>query len=119
MVGTVRVHWCPACRSWGRAVRTLIDPAQGFGAHEAGDHAVSFDYVREEHRCTACEEHFTTARITRCAPHHVWRARGVLDRIQAGHNVPTRRRAIPLSWDHHPELADFSEAIFRRGVLNA
>lgn len=118
MTGTARVRWCPNCRSWGRAMRTLVDPLQGYvTGHEINP--VTFDYVREEHRCNACEQHFTTARITRCSPDHIWRARGVLDRLHSGDGAMTRRRAIPLSWDHHPELADFSAAILQRSVLQA
>lgn len=117
MTGTARVHWCPNCRSWGHALRTLVDPRQGYVTGHETD-PVSFDYVHEEHRCNACERPFTTARITRCSPDHIWRARSALDRLHSGGET-ARRRAIPQSWDHHPELADFSAAILKRGALRA
>lgn len=110
MVGTVQVRWCPRCRTWGRAMRIMIDPAQAFIAgSDSGP--ISFDYVREDYRCESCTEDFVNTRITNCRPDLVWSARSVLAKLYAMDEARRTRRAIPLSWEGHPELADFSAVI--------
>jgi len=110
MVGTVQVRWCPRCRSWGKAKRITIDPAQAFVAgFECAPEP--FDYVREDYRCGSCFEDFSSTRITRCKPDHIWSARNVLAKLCTLEERTRRNRAIPLSWDWHPELADFSAVV--------
>ena len=85
----------------------MIDPAL---AHIAGHDstAVPFEYVREDYRCESCEREFTTTRITSCEPEHVWNARSVLAKLYTLDEARQTHRAIPLHWEGHPELADFS-----------
>lgn len=107
MVGTAQIRWCPHCRTWGKAKRLLVDPSEAFLPGHGCD-PVSFDYVREDYRCHACAEDFSATRITRCRPEYVWSARNMLAKLDAQGMTGRSRRAIPLSWEGHPELADFS-----------
>ncbi|AKM10872.1 hypothetical protein AB433_14305 [Croceicoccus naphthovorans] len=86
------------------------DPSHGWVS--GGDDAmIAFHYVREDYSCNACEAPFARSRITSCPPEHIWSARSALARIRS---EPNSRRAIPLWWEGHPELSDFS-APFAKG----
>lgn len=117
MVGSVQIRWCPRCRAWGRARRMSADTAQAFVANEA-EAPIAFEYVREDYRCATCEDRFIATRITLCPPGQVWSARSVLARMRRDTTTAAQARAIPLSWDWHPELADFSAAHVSRPALN-
>jgi len=117
MVETVQVRWCPRCRAWGKAQRVLIDPSRAFiASRECAP--VAFDYVREEFRCGACTGDFSSTRITNCKPEYVWSARNVLAKLYTLDEQARQNRAIPMSWDGHPELSDFSGALPVRPYLN-
>ncbi|RVQ67124.1 hypothetical protein EKN06_09405 [Croceicoccus ponticola] len=97
-------------------MRTVVDPAQAFVAsHKAA--AIPFEYVREEHRCTQCRKESMSTRITRCDPDHVWSARNVLTKLRTSDAGTACKRAIPLSWEGHPELADFSAVLHPTGPV--
>lgn len=116
MVGTTQVRWCPRCRTWGQAKRIMSDPSQAFVAnYDTG--SIPFEYVREGYQCATCDESHVTTRITSCRPEHIWSARSVLARVYTLDDDMRRKRAIPLSWEGHPELSDFSEAITPRAAL--
>ena len=116
MVGTTQVRWCPRCRTWGKATRTMRDPSRAFVANfETG--AIPFEYVREFYRCQTCEELHTTTRITNCKPEYVWSARSVLAKLYTLDEDMRRKRAIPMSWEGHPELSDWSEAMTPRPAV--
>lgn len=112
MVDSVQVRWCPRCRAWGRARRMAADTAQAFVADDSAA-PVAFEYVREDYRCASCEDRFVATRITQCPRDHVWSARSVLARLRANTAPVAQACAIPLSWDGHPELADFSAHVAR------
>ncbi|WP_066555546.1 hypothetical protein [Croceicoccus bisphenolivorans] len=88
----------------------MVDHAQAFvDGREAAP--VAFEYVREDYRCKSCEDEFVATRITSCPPAYVWSARNVLAKLHTAGGRNRSKRAIPLSWYGHPELADFSAVL--------
>ncbi|MBS7669388.1 hypothetical protein [Croceicoccus gelatinilyticus] len=94
----------------------MRDPSRAFVAnYETG--AVPFDYVREGYQFQTCDESHTTTRITSCKPEYVWSAKNVLAKLYSLDEDMRRKRAIPLSWEGHLELSDWSEAMTPRTAV--
>lgn len=61
--GSVKVHWCPNCRSWfQRAAGTRLISLDPSRRYRLG--AVEVDCLHEEHQCGKCEAEFVTLRTT-------------------------------------------------------
>jgi hypothetical protein len=112
MTGKVTIQWCPDCRAWGSSVRVAKEILPGLAqVNHLGP--ADFSYLREDQQCASCGAGFVTTTITECNTKNLWQAHARLADMR--NSLPSKSTATEIKtdtvwWDHHPELADFSQA---------
>lgn len=112
MTGKVTIQWCPGCKAWNKCDQIGGDILEHHTlASDLG--LIAFEYFRKDQRCDSCSGDFVTTNLKQCDPQHLWKAHAELGNIRkslffAGDLANGAPEIV--SWDVHPELADFSAA---------